>query len=264
MVAAEIDSTMTLCLVSDDPVIETAVRATCTAGEQVEIFSRREIVNGHRTLSAHGEAILQAAEAADAVLIDWDFDQAPSINTLCYHLRSRHLTPVFTLCRVAGSEQVACVAAGADDALTLPLHLPYLKAKVMSYRRLVSTVRAADGFPMLRTEPPGGGALPHDVRAFGYLKLDLTAHRFYVRGAEVELTPREFALVDFLMERAETLCTRTQILDHVWGIQFETGTNMVDVYMYFLRKKLESYGLKDMIETVRGLGYRLVRPAEGT
>ena len=81
-----------------------------------------------------------------------------------------------------------------------------------------------------------------------------------MRDQEVDLTPREFALLSYLVAHADALVTRDQILDAVWGIDFDTGTNMVDVYMYFLRKKLEAYQLKEMIQTVRGRGYRLVEP----
>ncbi len=97
----------------------------------------------------------------------------------------------------------------------------------------------------------------HDVCQIGHLRLDRTAYRFHVHDDEVELTPKEFELLGFLMERADEVCSRDQILDAVWGIDFETGTNMVEVYMHFLRKKLDVYGLDGMIQTVRGRGYRL-------
>ena len=102
--------------------------------------------------------------------------------------------------------------------------------------------------------------LGHDILQFGPLRLDRTAHRFYVNGEEAELTPREFTLLEYLTEHHDTLLTRDQILVKVWGINFDTGTNMVDVYMYFLRRKLEARGVKKMIQTVRGHGYRLVLP----
>jgi DNA-binding response OmpR family regulator len=76
--------------------------------------------------------------------------------------------------------------------------------------------------------------------------------------------PREFALLSYLMDHPDEACTRDQILDAVWGIDFDTGTNMVDVYMHFLRKKLEAHGIKGIIQTIRGRGYRLaVQTAPG-
>ncbi|RMF62466.1 MAG: winged helix family transcriptional regulator [Bacteroidetes bacterium] len=91
----------------------------------------------------------------------------------------------------------------------------------------------------------------------GPLRLDLQAFRFFVHGEEVELTPKEFDLIRYLMQHAGTVCPRDQILDEVWGLDFDTGTNMVDVYMHFLRRKLAAHGLKGMIKTIRGRGYRL-------
>ena len=131
-----------------------------------------------------------------------------------------------------------------------------LQAKVLSYRRLVQAAQQTAG------GTNGADALPHEVQRFGALRLNRTAHRFFIGESEIELTPREFALLAFFLEHANRLCRRDQILDHVWGLHFDTGTNMVDVYTYFLRRKLEAHGLKDMIQTVRGHGYRLVLPAD--
>ena len=95
-----------------------------------------------------------------------------------------------------------------------------------------------------------------DKITIGDLTIDFDSHRFFVDGEELELTPKEFGLLAFLMARPGTACSRDEILDSVWGINFETGTNMVDVYMHFVRRKLESVGKKKVIQTVRGLGYR--------
>ena len=100
----------------------------------------------------------------------------------------------------------------------------------------------------------------HDIVQVGALRLNRTAYRVHIGDDEVELTPKEFELLSFFMEHTGELCTRDQILDRVWGIDFETGTNMVDVYMHFLRKKLAAHGLSGTIQTVRGRGYRLVVP----
>ena len=91
----------------------------------------------------------------------------------------------------------------------------------------------------------------------GRLKIDDRAHKFFLDDKEILLTNREYALLRYLMVHTDEARSRDQILSDVWGINFETGTNMVDVYMYFLRRKLESHGLKNVIETIRGFGYRL-------
>ena len=84
--------------------------------------------------------------------------------------------------------------------------------------------------------------------------------RLFVNDQEVQLTPREYSLLDFLLQRHDELCSRDEILARVWGINFDTGTNMVDVYIYFLRRKLTAHGFGGEIHTVRGYGYRLDAP----
>lgn len=230
--------------------MEAAVRISCSPPCHIDVFAPRPLVNERNELSEHGRGIVEAAAAADAVLAVWGMDEAPAFNTLCYHVRRSANAPVIALTRGEPEAAVASVAAGADDAVSFPLSLALLQAKVLAYRRLVDACREA--------RAPADGQ--HALRRFGDLRLDLTAHRFFVRDEEVELTPREFALLRYLVDHAEALCTRDEILDSVWGIDFDTGTNMVDVYTYFLRRKLEAYDLKGMIQTVRGHGYRLSLP----
>lgn len=249
---------MHICLVSDDPVIESAVRVSAPPPHRVTLLSREGLVNDQNTLSSHGQAVVDASAEADVVLVAWDLERAPEINTLCYHMRRALKAPVVALCRQGSDESVAAIAAGADDAATFPLSLPALRARAVSYHRLVTAARAA-GAP---EETPGDEADPlaeagHEVLRFDELRLDRTAHRFHIGVQEVELTPREFALLEHLIENAGTALTRDQILNAVWGINFDTGTNMVDVYMYFLRRKLEAHGIRGIIQTVRGFGYRL-------
>ena len=112
---------------------------------------------------------------------------------------------------------------------------------------------------LAETDPAGrfGNGTSLEV---GPLRLDVRSYRFYAGDEEVELTPKEFELLYFLMQHPGVACTRDQILDEVWGIDFDTGTNMVDVYMHFVRRKLSAHGLKDMLQTVRGRGYRLIIP----
>jgi DNA-binding response OmpR family regulator len=128
-----------------------------------------------------------------------------------------------------------------------------VQARVLAHRRLVDAARqhGAD-----RTPEP-------DVVEVGPLRLDRSTRRFSVGEQAVALTPREFALLDYLLAHADAVVSRDQILDAVWGLAFDTGTNMVDVYVYFLRRKLEAFGVRDLIRTVRGQGYRLVTPPAG-
>jgi DNA-binding response OmpR family regulator len=177
------------------------------------------------------------------------------LNTLGYHIRRRQGPPVVALYRGGPEERVAALAAGADEAIGFPVHLGVIQARILAQQRLTDAVRLhASGHPATPA--------PADVIAVGPLRLDRTARRFAIRGEEVTLTPREFALLDYLLAHAGSVRTRDEILDAVWGVSFDTGTNMVDVYVYFLRRKLEAFGVRGLIETVRGRGYRLVRPEE--
>lgn len=238
-----------VCLVGDDDAVEAAVLTSLPPPHHVRVFPMAGIVNAHNALSEQGQAAVAAALASDVVLVVWQFEQAPVINTFCYHVRSALRAPVLALYRGHHDDAVAAVAAGADEALTLPLFPALLHARAFAYRRLVAAAREAQAEPR-----PAPGA---EVQHFGALRLDRAARRFFVGAQEVALTPREFALLSYLLENAEAACARDQILDRVWGINFDTGTNMVDVYMHFLRRKLEAYGLKNLIQTVRGFGYRL-------
>jgi DNA-binding response OmpR family regulator len=246
-----------VCLICQDEAVTAAVQASLPLPHRLTVFSPEGLVDAHSQLSAYGSTIIEAAEDADVVLIQWDLKKAPIINTVCYHIRRRMLAPVLILCRGYPDELVAAVAAGGDDAVTFPLFPAQLGAKALSYRRLVAAVQAT---PRAALEPAEGGGPPHLVQSFGTLQLDHSAHRLYANNTPISLTPREFALLAYLIAQAGRLCTRDQILNHVWGLDFDTGTNMVDVYMYFLRKKLVAHGLASMIQTVRGHGYRLVEP----
>ncbi|MGA7304161.1 MAG: response regulator transcription factor [Rhodothermales bacterium] len=253
---------VTLCVVTSDPQVVSSVKAGCPPPNEIRFFRNEGLVNEQHTISDYGKRIIESASDADAVLIDWSFERAPAINTLCFQIRRGLLAPVLMISNNGPETMTACLAAGADDTVTLPVYLPYIQAKVLSYKRLVRAVKTA----IPRLGPSHSEEISSPDLHFGGLRLSARTHRVHLDDHEVELTPREFALLEFLIERANTLCTRTEILDAVWGINFETGTNMVDVYMHYVRKKLESCGLSGMIETVRGLGYRLVlvNPNPGT
>lgn len=237
-------------LVSDDPAVEAAVRLALPAATRLEVFPLDGITDARHELSDRGRRVVEAAQAAGLVLVTWRLECGPVLNTLGHHVRRAAAGPVIALCRTA-ADGPAALAACADAVATFPLHFPLLQANAAAYRRLVLVVSS---------RPSAPGPAQHDVLHLPPFELDRTAHRCRVHGREVELTPREFALLDHLLTHAGALRTRDQILDAVWGIDFDTGTNMVDVYTHFLRRKLEAHGVRDVIETVRGRGYRLTLP----
>jgi DNA-binding response OmpR family regulator len=133
------------------------------------------------------------------------------------------------------ADRVAGLEGGADDYVPKPFAFDELLARV----RL-----------RLRGEPQPSATT---VRAGG-ISLDLRTRRATVSGRPVELSAREFALAELFLRHPDQVLSREQILSHVWGLDFDPGSNVVDVYVRYLRRKLGA----ETIETVRGMGYRLV------
>lgn len=249
------NGTISICLVTNDVQTVRSVKASCPPPHTVHVFSQEHLVNEHHTISDHGMRIVEKAAVSDAVLVDWSFQEAPAINTLCFRIRRDLLAPVLMISQDGPETVTACLAAGADDAIQLPVYLPLVQAHVLSYRRLIQATLLAEPDQINGVKDES----EHSDVHFGPLRLSHRKHRFFVDTEEVELTPREFALLDYLLKQPGVLLSRSDILNAVWGLNFDTGTNMVDVYMHYLRRKLDSRGFGDMIETVRGLGYRLTQ-----
>ncbi len=204
------------------------------------------------------EAARQVAQQApegvrpDAVLVAWPARAAArdAFEALVRVPRPMAVALV-ALCAEGPGQQVEALRAGADEAMMLPLHVPLLRARLAARRRLLG----------LRGQAASAAHRPDgQILRIGPLGLNERQRLITVDGEAVELTPKEWELLGFLMRNAGACCTRGEILDNVWGIDFETGTNMVDVYIHFLRQKLKAHGLRGMIRTVRGRGYRLVGP----
>jgi DNA-binding response OmpR family regulator len=188
-----------------------------------------------------GEDALRLSEAAEygAVVLDM---MLPGIGGLdvVRELRRRGVdTPVVALtARGELDDRIAGLEAGCDDYLPKPFAFEELLARVRALQR-----RAAAG----RTSN----------LSYRDLTLD-TATRVAVRGASrMELTNKEYALLEYLLRRPEQVLTRAELLEHVWGYDFETPSNVLEVYMNFLRKKIDSKHPRKLLHTVRGVGYVL-------
>ncbi|MBD2041466.1 response regulator transcription factor [Microcoleus sp. FACHB-672] len=134
---------------------------------------------------------------------------------------------------------------GADDYLSKPFFVQELIARIHAVVRRVSGER-------------------QNVLHVGTLALDRISREVTCNNQLVELTAREFNLLEYLMRSPGRVFTRTQILEHVWGYDFDTNTNLVDVCIQRLRKKLERVGGDDWLESVRGVGYRFRKPESGS
>ena len=177
--------------------------------------------------------------AYDAIVLDI---MLPGINgyRICATLRQDGVwTPILVLTAKGGEwDEVEALDTGADDYLTKPF----------AYAVLVARLRA-----LLRR---GARERPAVLEA-GDLRLDPAARRAWRGDVEVELTPRELALVEFLLHRRGEVVSKREILEHVWDYDFEGDSNIVEVYVWHLRGKLDRPFGRDAIQTVRGAGYRL-------
>ena len=148
--------------------------------------------------------------------------------------RGERLPVIILTARKGVGDTVAGLEAGADDYVTKPFRFEELLARVRVRLREAGT----------RSDP---------ILEAGGVRLDLRTRRAEVGGTQVELSAREFTLAETLLRHANQVLSREQLLSHVWGYDFEPGSNVVDVYIGYLRRKLG----QDLIETVRGMGYRL-------
>lgn len=158
---------------------------------------------------------------------------------LCVNLRSAgaQMPVVILMARDTVDDRVACLEAGADDYFLKP----YRSEEFLKLVRLY-----------LHPEPGSTEQL-----RFGDLVLDLATRRALRHGRAIDLTMKEFELLKYLMEHPREVLTREQILENVWGYDFMGESNVIEVYIRYLRIKIEDEGQKRLIQTVRGVGYVL-------
>ena len=194
--------------------------------------------------AADGRTGLDMAQTGDYDLILLDI-MLPALNGMevLRRLRRESLVPVIMLtARDTVMDKGAGLDAGADDYITKPFAIEELLARI----------RAA-----LRNKAEGAAEVPGQVGKLmaGPLTMDVDRHEVSVNGQEVELTRREFDLLRYLLENKEKVVTREVLLDNVWGFDFVGETNTVDVYIRFLRSKIDERFHIKLIHTVRGVGY---------
>ena len=157
--------------------------------------------------------------------------------------RNRRDVSVLVLtARDATAEKVATFEAGADDYLTKPFAFAELLVRVKALLRRGSATRA-------------------NVLRVGDLELDRLTQQVRRAGKRIDLTSKEYALLEYLMANADRVLSRTMIIEHVWDQSFEGLTNIVDVYVRHLRAKVDDPHPQKLIRTVRGVGYSVSEPA---
>ena len=197
---------------------------------------------------ADGEAACYQAQVADYDVVVLDV-LLPLKNGLevCRELRREGFSaPILMLtARDAVEARIAGLDSGADDYLTKPFEFGELLARLRALIR--------------RGARP---LLPERLR-IAFLELDTRAHRVTKRGREVTLTAREYALLEYLARRGGQVVGRAEISEHVWDESYEPFSNVIEVYVRRLRRKLDDPGVESLIRTRRGEGYELVRPEGG-
>jgi two-component system OmpR family response regulator len=197
---------------------------------------------GHAAdVAESGEDALWMARAVsyDAIVLDVMLPGIDGVAT-CRELRNAGVwAPVlFLTARDAVGDRVDALDAGGDDYLVKPFSFAELLARLRALTRRVPVERP----PLLEV---------------GDLRLDPAAHRAWRGEAELDLSPKEFALLETFMRRPGTVLSRVQLLESAWDMAYESRSNIVDVYVRYLRTKIDRPFGRDAIETVRRAGYRL-------
>ena len=177
----------------------------------------------------------------DLLILDWMLPRMSGIE-LCHCLRKqKKQVPILMLtAKDSVEDKIKGLDEGADDYLTKPF----------SFEELLARVRA-----LLRRPPH---LKDKTILQCAKLKLDLIKRQAWAGPQEVSLSQKEFALLEYLMRHAGEVVSRTAIAEHVWDLHFDPMSNTIDVYINFLRKKINEKDACTKIETVRGTGYRLV------
>jgi DNA-binding response OmpR family regulator len=225
---------MRILLVEDDPKVASFIRK----GLEEEQFRVDLAEDGD-------EALDRALDGQhDLMILDIMLPGRNGMSVLS-EIRRRHIdTPVLMLtAKDTVDDRVAGLNAGCDDYLPKPF----------AFAELLARTRA-----LLRRRAGGKSLLLH----VGDLTLDPLAHRVTRSGRLIELTSREYSLLQYFLQHPNQVLTRTMIVEHVWGYDFDNFSNVVDVYVNYLRNKIDRGFEPKLIQTVRGVGYVLKSPRE--
>jgi two-component system, OmpR family, response regulator RegX3 len=227
----------TILIVEDEPTL----RETLAEALESDGFGVRTAADGAAAVAAFREA------TPDLVLLDLMLPGMSGIDVTRV-LRSESAVPIVMLtARDSEVDKVVGLELGADDYVTKPFSLRELSARIRAIFR--------------RTDALGASQLPPMVE-LGPIRVDVAGHRLLQDGREVPVKPKVFELLSFLLRHPGQVMTRDQLLEHVWGYDYPGETRTVDVHVHWLRSAIEpDPGSPSIVQTVRGVGYVLRRPA---
>ena len=187
----------------------------------------------------HGlQLALDNLEHYDVILLDWMLPGVSGIE-LCKSIRKENtVVPViFLTAKDTSDDAVFAFEAGASDFMRKPF----------SFEELLARMRS-----LLKTKYTHQDSLIYDE-----INLNVDAHTVTHKGLPIELTQKEFALLEYLLRNEGKVCRRTRIIEQIWDVHFDKDTSVIDVYINSLRKKLGALGSKSFIKTLRGVGYKV-------
>ncbi|TXG76685.1 MAG: response regulator transcription factor [Rhodocyclaceae bacterium] len=226
---------MRILVVEDDP-------------EQAQFVSRALREAGHTVETADNGRdglFLATTEQFDAIVLDRMLPRVDGITVLRTLRASKLHTPVILLSALGEvDDRIEGLTAGGDDYLAKPFASAELVARLEALWRRSSTRGGDVGDTQGRL-------------VLGDLEMNLLRHEVRRGGQRLELKPKEYKLLEYLLRHAEQVVTRSMLLEAVWDYHFDPGTNVIDVHISNLRAKVDRGGLPPLIHTVRGAGYRL-------
>ena len=201
---------------------------------------------GYDTITTYdGKTALEAfrREQPDLIILDWTLPDLQGVDILKQVREEQDFTPVIMLTgRTAKEDIVEGLTAGADDYVTKPFTWEELLARINSVLRRAQQVSQSPG-KRLR---------------FGDIIMDTASHRVWLADKELSLSPREYALLEIFMNNPRRVYSRDDLIERVWGLDYDGDTKTVDVHICWLRQKIEEDPARPKIlQTVRGFGYRL-------